>query len=928
MRWKALLVVLSLSLFLLPPPARAGNGNVSPDGKGSNTFDFTVYIGDSKTPYATALAAWKDQLTRAHKQMWVATDGLLRFGKVRIGRHPGMRDRADVVITNSGHAAVSFSASIPETQTRLGSTDKVSMYTAEDAGTPMTTTHEFGHYIFALGDEYLSNLWEKDARGVVRKRKADDKDVSYCSVPSDEKRNPKQVFPNHSSLMYDNTEPAEIYQFCAGDHLGTAWGDSERTWWWTTDQHRMHRASCWTAIAKFLGVPVPTTVPQRKDNPPSDPVFEELLPEAALAVLVQNDLTAPQMAEATKAAQQALRQLRPVGHPGLPDTATGDHAVVATAGSRLVAFYDADLLDTAARDLAVTTAAGLTPGQDATNLEECLVPLCSMLGPQYLKSNKTILLITNGAGTTSFSPAILQRLRKADICVNVVALDENDSTAALQALATQTLGTFRTVLPAQAEGRVGALAVGDSEAADEGGEAGEEVLGGHLIASFSGTFTPGTPRELQLPVDSLNDALALELLSEQGGALTLELRDPNGTPVDLQNPPANVEVESFPGGIEVYLEGPAPGTWTARVDGANATPWTVDLGGVGDAMTSSPLEPGARVAWPAATFLQVAVEGEQRVMGCQVQALVRTPNGQAVQVPLFDDGDVAFHGDSMADDGLYSGYLTAYPAAGEYEVEFQVVNVDGQYTTKRIGADGAGATGPVGPAPPFRRLLRASVSVQGVPAGGGTALMAPNGLVLASDAPGQVLLTWTDTNQGSAPTVVQRSTSPEEGFQDVTTVAEGQTTFTDRLGTATEAVYYRLVARTAAGSSDPSEVGYFDLARAAMAQVGGSAGASMSSTGGCFIATAAYGSYLEPRVQALRDFRDHALAPHPAGRAFIRLYERLSPPLAGWIAPRPWARGAVRLGLAPVVLTVQHPFAALALVAGLALGLRRRRRAA
>jgi hypothetical protein len=64
--------------------------------------------------------------------------------------------------------------------------------------------------------------------------------------------------------------------------------------------------------------------------------------------------------------------------------------------------------------------------------------------------------------------------------------------------------------------------------------------------------------------------------------------------------------------------------------------------------------------------------------------------------------------------------------------------------------------------------------------------------------------------------------------------------------------------------------------------------------GGCFIATAACGSALEPEVEALRALRDRRLARSPAGRRMILAYERFSPPLARWIEPRPLARRAVR----------------------------------
>jgi hypothetical protein len=87
--------------------------------------------------------------------------------------------------------------------------------------------------------------------------------------------------------------------------------------------------------------------------------------------------------------------------------------------------------------------------------------------------------------------------------------------------------------------------------------------------------------------------------------------------------------------------------------------------------------------------------------------------------------------------------------------------------------------------------------------------------------------------------------------------------------------------------------------------------------GGCFIATAAYGSFLDPHVVTLRVFRDRYLTGNRIGRAFIAAYYAWSPPAARIIARHETARAATRLVLAPVVLAAGHPRGALAL--GLAL---------
>ncbi len=78
-------------------------------------------------------------------------------------------------------------------------------------------------------------------------------------------------------------------------------------------------------------------------------------------------------------------------------------------------------------------------------------------------------------------------------------------------------------------------------------------------------------------------------------------------------------------------------------------------------------------------------------------------------------------------------------------------------------------------------------------------------------------------------------------------------------------------------------------------------------TKGCFIATAAYGSYLDPHVEALREFRDRYLEPYTAGRAVMTFYYRTSPPLAHVISVNPVFRWVARLLLTPLVYLVSEP---------------------
>jgi len=73
--------------------------------------------------------------------------------------------------------------------------------------------------------------------------------------------------------------------------------------------------------------------------------------------------------------------------------------------------------------------------------------------------------------------------------------------------------------------------------------------------------------------------------------------------------------------------------------------------------------------------------------------------------------------------------------------------------------------------------------------------------------------------------------------------------------------------------------------------------------GGCFIATAAYGSAFEPQVEILREFRDSCLMPTTPGRRFVALYYKYSPALAEVIAKHDILRVIARWYLAPLVGT-------------------------
>jgi len=76
--------------------------------------------------------------------------------------------------------------------------------------------------------------------------------------------------------------------------------------------------------------------------------------------------------------------------------------------------------------------------------------------------------------------------------------------------------------------------------------------------------------------------------------------------------------------------------------------------------------------------------------------------------------------------------------------------------------------------------------------------------------------------------------------------------------------------------------------------------------GGCFIATAAYGTPTAEQIDVLREFRDMVLLESTAGSQFVTLYYRLSPPIADFIAENEPLRILVReLLIDPIVWAVE-----------------------
>ena len=97
----------------------------------------------------------------------------------------------------------------------------------------------------------------------------------------------------------------------------------------------------------------------------------------------------------------------------------------------------------------------------------------------------------------------------------------------------------------------------------------------------------------------------------------------------------------------------------------------------------------------------------------------------------------------------------------------------------------------------------------------------------------------------------------------------------------------------------PNDDGYQVMAQTWYNTILGNSGGGGG--GGCFIATAAFGSSLEPHVMILKDFRDQYLLTNRWGGEFVKIYYKISPQIADIIADYKSLKLIVRTGLYPLV---------------------------
>ncbi len=337
-----------------------------------------------------------------------------------------------------------------------------------------------------------------------------------------------------------------------------------------------------------------------------------------------------------------------------------------------------------------------------------------------------------------------------------------------------------------------------------------------------------------------------------------------------------------PDGEYVYVANNGDGTVSVISTVFNTAVTTIEVGNGPWGISASPF--GGYVYTTNKSDGTVSVINASEVtatvaVGSEPLGVAVSPDSEYVYVANNGDGTVSVIGTS-------DNTVTATISVG-CEPLGVAVSPDSEYVY--VANNGDGTVSVIGTSD---NTVTATVAVGNLPASpglfvGGKTPFAPSGLEATTLSDTQISLVWNDNSTDEYGFKIERKQGSTGTFSQIHTTDEDVTAYNDSGLDPYRTYYYRVIAYNGAGNSPCSSEAY--------------ATTEKEKKKGCFIATAAFGSPLEPHVKLLRKFRDRVLLDSSIGRSFVNIYYKYSPPLADFIARYDILRFMVRWGLIPII---------------------------
>lgn len=665
-------LIAFLTAFLAAPPAHAGSGRF-------NAGRLDIYVSIDGNATDAELTTIQQRFTQASQFLFDATDGLFRYGEVRIFDDTSALEFADAIIHVGTGTANSTGArlGIFGQSVDLFLTSNITTPTAQDSA--QTIAHEFSHYTFNLKDEYTGPSG-----------------AAECVPATD-------AMPATACLMdnYFLTRYEDASEFCwSGNH------DPDND----TVQEDFHGHSCWEEIAEtypMLTTPAgaPTEAAPGGFVAPTYTVFDD--PVIRVAFVLDNSGSmngAGGAGGVTRIDDLNTFARQFIDLMGLNDAQVG----IVTYNSTAVPNFPTTLLNSAmAVDNAKAGIPATAGGQ--TNIGGGLAAGRDQLLATAAPGPLIIILMTDGyhnhpPGDAASEPlAVLPSIVSNNIHVHTVALGNSTNEALIRDIAKQSGGIYwkanNSIEMAPIFSSLAAIVQGGSmldapqaNLLPAGQTHASGTRGGETLTVAAGATIPGGLLEaLDRKQGTVTAALRPVFVEKNAGEaafnlgwaepdadLDMILLAPDGTvirPADAGTGSDSSIVLHRGNRYRSYVvRNPQSGIWHYAVI-ANSNPsgatYTMQptiinpqVRGFADAEKRYATPGGAPVI-----HLEAVSRDRLPVTNLNVTALMTDPTGGTRFIPMSDDGT---NGDETANDGTYGADVTGLAATGNGVYHFEV----------------------------------------------------------------------------------------------------------------------------------------------------------------------------------------------------------------------------------------------------------------
>ncbi len=660
-----IIVICSLSASINPASAGTGTYNQgTPDKLTLNVvFQFNVEEFNPNQP-------WQDTFTRASELLYNSSEGQLQIGTINFYNNcPQKNNDADILINSGTGRASAHIGGLGTSGLHVTVYNDTHTQDIPSVRGHFGVVHEFGHYVFALYDEYIG----------------EDGTPTSCISPDS----------TIASIMDGGTTVQPSNQ-------RTEWalaGDQEAcedTW-----QYQERDMMDWPWIVQYVADKYNSTLSAPSAYNITMPSGHQALTfnyyECQIRAVVCLDRSGSMGGTKLATAKEGANLFVDL-------TRDSDELGVSSFSTSATVNYPINLM-TDANKTAAHNAINSLVASGLTNIGGGLQTSLNMITGQGTPvSNEVIVLLSDGLHNTGTSPsAVLPSIIERGVVVFTIGLGSGADTTLLSNIANQTGGSY--FFAASATGLPAHFNTIFSQLRNDGAitKLEEDIASGEL-----------DEHSVIIDIPTQIGGEATFVLSWVSGALDLTLIRPDGTQVYDDDPDVALHISDPLS--EIYrLNDPSVGAWRMLVTSSltntrydlqvnssaasNVSVVTSTDQGVYD--TNEQILIRTSVLGPPVGSL----EG-QSVAGAEVYGVVSIDGIESASIILFDDGDIT-HGDAKGNDGIYSNYF--YPlSGGNYSFNITVNNLTG--TTAPPDEEGEGWVPEL--IAPFTRLSQVTVVVE------------------------------------------------------------------------------------------------------------------------------------------------------------------------------------------------------------------------